>query len=68
MMSKVPIALRCAASLLALSGAGVFNSYTSVAVGQAPDEFTRERRPVPEYHRCSSHFGMECEQVGYRAL
>src|SRR6266403_2087941 len=48
MMSKVPIALRCAASLLALSGAGVFNSYTSVAVGQAPDEFTRERRPVPD--------------------
>jgi hypothetical protein len=49
MMSRVPIAVSCAAFLLALSGgAGVLNSYTSAAVGQAPDEFTRERRPVPD--------------------
>src|SRR6266850_7125531 len=49
MMSKVPIAVRCAAFLLALSGgAGVLNFYTSAAVGQAPDDFTRERRPVPD--------------------
>src|SRR6267378_5876032 len=48
-MSKVPIAVHCAAFLLALSGvAGVLNSYTSTAVGQASDEFTRERRPVPD--------------------
>jgi hypothetical protein len=39
----------CAAFLLAVSaGTGVLNSQTSAAAGQAQDEITRERRPVPD--------------------